>query len=144
MANICSTDYAFYSKNSEELKEFHRILQNAVNDVQSGRVPSESGEADYEVLQLAIGISRLELVPGRGYICSMDDDVQNDEEGEFFIVQMCDMWRASPDIFRKMLHDFPDIQFVYQEIEPGNGIAETNDRNGRFFRDDGENHLTIV
>lgn len=131
MANVCSTDYVFVSKNKEQLTNFKEQMDFAMAAVQSGRVPSESGELDYDILPCMFGIVKDEP-RARGYVVDILD-MEHDERGYHFKVLTSDAWRAAPDVFDEILENYPEISYVYREDEPGERIAVTNDSEGIFF-----------
>lgn len=132
MANVCCTDYVFFSENPESLAQFRKMLEEVLEGVQNGRIPSESGECDYDVLQGAFGISEEHHTNGRGFIVGLLD-LQEDGYGPYFKVETQDCWRASPNVMNTLLKDYSEVNFVYREDEPQEHIASTNDSDGRFF-----------
>ena len=132
MANVCCTDYVFFAENRESLAQFREILEEVLKGVQNRRIPSESGECDYEVLQRELGIPEGRRTTGRGFVVDLSE-LQEDSHGPYFKVEVQDCWRASPDVISALLQDDPEINFVYREDEPQEHIASTNDSDGRFF-----------
>lgn len=118
MANNCSTEYTFYSKNKNELLE----LRNKF-----ARFLDENEKCRYLALQAQFLIPEKDMVKNaRGDLCYVAEihmlDGYSDLYG--FTLYADDAWNAYPEVFENIINDrFPDVHFSYLAEEFSGGYA---------------------
>ena len=118
MANICSTNLAFYSDNYAQLYALHDRLYC---------FESQSHTSSLVNLATYFGLnpSEYELRGEITYVGSLMQDV--------FYVDQEDAWAPHVDIWNTILNQYPDVRFVYMATEPGCGIYINTDAEGRYL-----------
>lgn len=118
MANNCSTEYTFYSKNRNELLELHNKFSRFLDGNEKGR---------YRALQEQFLIPEKDMVKNAcGALCYVAEICMLDGYSDLygFTLYADDAWNAYPEVFENIINDrFPDVHFSYLAEEFGCGYA---------------------
>lgn len=118
MANNCSTEYTFYSKNRNELLELRNKFSRFLDGNEKG---------GYRALQAQFLIPEKNMVKNaRGDLCYVAEIHMLDGYSDLyrFTLYADDAWNAYPEVFENIINDrFPDVHFSYLAEEFSGGCA---------------------
>lgn len=139
MANCCTTDYVFYSKNKKELERFYNFLSSFMDEAlkdgfritSNGRTATYH-EANYYFMQERLNIPESKMPSGRGSIIDISEISKRDDL-YYFNLATDDAWIPYPEIFDNALKmRYTDIFYSYKAEELGGDVALIHDDVGFF------------
>lgn len=103
--------FKFFSKNKELITEIKDHIDTAMNDVQSGRLPSVSGDLDFSIMKNYVIHGGAEDVPieNPGYIFDISD-MFFDKNAYYFTIGVCEQDENASKVMKELMNAYPAIK----------------------------------